>query len=257
MPSLFPTAQHRVAALYATEFFRGREGVDAVLLTCSCARGKAVRESCVDMTVLLQPDVDRGQLERAWTEHSEGSPVVTALAQHGTYAHIDMDLRDGDFREHYHGWCSGPDEFELEVGNVLHYGVPLFENGPRLQELKREWLPYYSTDMQQRRLAMVREYCLNNIDHVAPYVARELYFQAFRRLYNAVGEFLQAVFIARRVYPVAYDKWVKEQLVEILELPELYPQFVELVSIKQFEGPEIGAKAERLLELVGQHCVMG
>ena len=65
MPSLFPTAQHRAAALYATEFFRGCEGVDAVLLTCSCARGKAVRESCVDMTVLLQPDVDRGQLERA------------------------------------------------------------------------------------------------------------------------------------------------------------------------------------------------
>ena len=195
--------------------------MDAVLLTCSCARGKAVPASCVDISVLLRPQTDRAhreQLAGAWSKHSEGSPVVAALAAHGKYAHIDLDMTDGAFREGYHGWCSGPDEFELEIGNLLHYSVPLFEKGSRLLELKEAWLPYYSSELRNRRLAMVGEYCLNNIDHVAPYVERQLYFQAFRRLYNAAGEFLQALFIARRTYPIAYDKWIKEQLEEILGL---------------------------------------
>lgn len=101
---------------------------------------------------------------------------------------------------------------------------------------------------------MVRRYCLNNIDHIAPYVERELFFQAFRRLYNAAGEFLQALFIANGVYPIAYDKWVKEQLTEILELPELYPQLVEMVSIGDFESGEMAEKGDVLSRLLDRYC---
>lgn len=255
--SLYPTAQHADAALYASEFFSAQESVEAVLLTCSCARGKAVPSSCVDISVLLRPESDRKQLESAWSKHSAGSPVVTALAAHGEYAHIDIDLTDGAFRAAYHGWCSGPDEFELEIGNLLHYSVPLFEEGSRLLELKKQWLPYYSSKFRQTRLEMVAKYCLNNIDHVAPYVARQLYFQAFRRLYNAAGEFLQALFITRCKYPIAYDKWIKEQLVEILGLPELYPRFVDLIAIRDFESSEIKDKADSLYDMFHEYCMEG
>ena len=255
--SLYPTREHEEAARLATGFFTRREGVEAVLLTCSCARGKAVPGSCVDISILVHPSVgqaQREQLHAAWEEYSEDSSVLAALGGHGKYAHVDIDLADGEFVEGYHGWCSGPDEFELEIGNLLQYGVPLWEKGDRLTQLMELWLPYYDTERRARRLAMVRKYCLNNNDHVAPYVERELFFQAFRRLYHAAGEFLQALFIARCVYPIAYDKWVKEQLTEILGDSQLYSQLVELFSMGQFESGEMSRKAEVLGDLLEKHC---
>jgi len=255
--SLYPTREHEDAARLATEFFSHRDGVEAVLLTCSCARGKAVPGSCVDISVLLHPSVEpreREQLEATWSDHSGVSPVLSALSRHGKYAHVDVDLADGEFAEGYHGWCSGPDEFELEIGNLLQYSVPLWEHGDRFAQLKGTWLPYYDSQRRTRRLTMVRKYCLNNLDHVAPYVERELFFQAFRRLYHAAGEFLQALFIARRIYPVAYDKWVREQLTEILGAPELYSQLVSLLSMSRFESDEMSRKAVVLGDLLEKHC---
>jgi len=255
--SLFPTPQHEDAARYTTEFFSKRDSVNAVLLTCSCARGKAAPESCVDISVLLKPDteqVKRQELEKEWQKHSEGSSVVTSLAAHGPYAHIDIDLTDGQFKEGYHGWCSGPDEFELEIGNLLQYSKPLYEEGNQLADLKETWLPYYYEELRARRLAMVHKYCLNNIDHIASFVDRGLCFQGFRRLYNAAGEFLQALFIAKRVYPIAYHKWIKEQLEEVLGMPDLYAQFVDIHSIENFESAEIKEKSEVLLEMFKEHC---
>ena len=76
-------------------------------------------------------------------------------------------------------------------------------------------------------------------------------------MYNAAGEFLQALFIARWKYPIAFDKWIKEQIVEILGLPELYPRFVDLLSIKNFESSEIEDKADSLHEMLNEYCIEG
>jgi hypothetical protein len=84
-------------------------------------------------------------------------------------------------------------------------------------------------------------------------VERGLYFQSFRRLYNAFGEFLQALFIARRVYPIAYDKWICEQIEEILGLPELYRQLPALLEIPHFESREHAVKAETLRRLLHEY----
>ncbi len=62
-------------------------------------------------------------------------------------------------------------------------------------------------------------------------VDRGLYFQAFDRLYNAHQEFLQALFISRRTYPIVYNKWIHEQIVDILHLPELY-ESIKFISWK-------------------------
>ena len=63
-----------------------------------------------------------------------------------------------------------------------------------------------------------------NLERVKAGVARSLYFHAFDKLYHAFQEFLQALFIARRVYPIAYDKWIREQVVGWLRLPDLYAE---------------------------------
>ena len=82
----------------------------------------------------------------------------------------------------------------------------------RLADLCAQWLPYYDEALRLERLQMVRDACLLNIERVHFAVRRELYFYAFDRLYHAFQEFLQAVFIANRVYPIAYNKWIREQV---------------------------------------------
>lgn len=57
---------------------------------------------------------------------------------------------------------------------------------------------------------MVRHYCLNNLNHIPLYVNRGLYFQAFDRPYNAIREFIQALFIGYQTYPIAYAKWIRD-----------------------------------------------
>ena len=249
----YPTEQHERAAAAVTEFFSSVPEVEAVLQTGSTARGKAVHDSCLDFSILLRPEAaarDGAPLEARWREFYESAHVFQSVRQVGLYSHVDLDLIDGAFKPGPHHHTSGPDEFELEIGNTLVYAVPLWEGGSYLQELKARWLPYYDEALRAQRLAEVWYYCTNNLNHIPPYAPRGLYFQAFKRFYDAFGEFLQTLFISRRVYPIAYDKWIREQVEEILGLPELYRQLPALFEITHFESNEITGKAETLRGLL-------
>jgi predicted nucleotidyltransferase len=69
LKAAYPTLEHRKAAEAFVEFFTANYQIDAVLLVNSCARGKATRDSCLDIVVLAQPESLRAQgsnLEREW-----------------------------------------------------------------------------------------------------------------------------------------------------------------------------------------------
>jgi hypothetical protein len=254
--AMYPTHQHADSARVIAAFFAQRAEPEAVLLTCSCARGKAAPDSCLDIAILISPDLDpagRAALEAAWLDFAAGSPEIQAQAALAPFSHVDLDFITGVFEQPYHGWTSGPDAFELEIGNFLSYSVPLWTRGERFAQLRAAWLPYYDETLRRERLAMVRRYCANNLEHIPPFIRRGLYFQAFDRLYNAYREFLQALFISRRTYPIAYDKWIREQIVDILKLPELYPQLTGLFEIGRFESDEIARKGETLTALLEEY----
>lgn len=246
----YPTLEHARAADAIVTFFSQQADVDAVLLTCSCARGKASKDSCLDIAILVNPDTfsdAKPRLEKAWEAFHAREPRFRDLLSVGKYSQVDLEFTNGIFREPEHHWTSGADAFELEIGNTLAYTVTLWEANDRLQQLKRQWLPYYDEALRKERLQMARKYGLNNLHHIPLYVERGLYFQAFKRLHQAFEEFLQALFIARHTYPIAYDKWIREQIVEILRLPELYSTLVHLFEISAFESQEIAEKG-RILE---------
>lgn len=254
LSATYPTPEHATAAEEIVEFFTTNYDVDAVLLVNSCARGKATRDSCLDIVALAQPDVVRAQhsaWEADWERFDATHPAVQALKQVGAYSVVHPDLIDGVFAPQERDEAAGPDDFEVQVGNFLAYSVPLWQGSDYYDRLKRQWLPYYDDTLRRQRLEMVRHYCLNNLHHIPLYVERGLYFQSLDRLYNAFREFLQALFIARKTYPIAYNKWIREQVEEILGLPELYAQLPRLFEIQHFESQEIAHKAkdvERMLE---------
>src|SRR5258708_16296315 len=246
---VYPTLEQERAAGAVVDFFSAQADTDAVILMGSCARGKAVRDSCLDFLILLQPEVfprAKDALKREWREFYTSAETFRALQQVGKYSHVTLGLIDGRFIPNPCGWTSGPDEFELEIGNTLVYAIPLWKRSDYLDRLKAQWLPYYSEALRQERLAMVRGFCINNLDHIPLFVARGLYFQSFNRLYDAFPEFLQALFISFRTCPIHYDKCIREQVEEILALPDLYQRLPRLLEISLFQIDEIAQKPEKI-----------
>ena len=257
LEAIYPTVEHQTAAKTIVDFFTSNYKIDAVLLVNSCARGKATRDSCLDIVTLSKPDPSRSSLsalEAGWAELEKSSQEIQDLYKVGQYSVVHPDFIHGVFNPREQDESAGPDDFEVEVGNFLAYSVPLWQGSDYFTQLKKQWLPYYDDGLRQQRLDKVRWYCLNNLHHIPLYVSRGLYFQSFDRLYNAYREFLQALFIARRTYPIAYNKWIHEQVVEILGLPELYEQLSHLFEIKKFESSEIAGKAKELEELLEKYA---
>jgi hypothetical protein len=249
----YPTSQHGKAAEAIVEFWTTNFQVEVVLLVNSCARGKATRDSCLDINVLAQPEILQSELiawEKEWENFNQTDSVIQMLKSVGKYAVVHLDVTDGVFEPTEQDEAAGPDGFELGIGNLLAYSVPLWQGSDYLAQLKRRWLPYYNEALRQQRLQRVRFFCLNNLHHIPLYLERGLYFQAFDRLYNAYQEFLQALFISRRVYPIAYNKWIQEQIVDMLQLPDLYGQLSHLFEIKHFESREILQKAQQVEHLL-------
>jgi hypothetical protein len=193
-------------------------------------------------------------LEAGWEQFEKSSDVIQNLYKVGKYSVVHPDFINGVFTPREQDEAAGPDDFEVEVGNFLAYSVPLWQGSEYFTQLKAQWFPYYSEELRQQRLDRVRWYCLNNLHHIPLYIERGLYFQSFHRLYNAYREFLQALFIARRTYPIAYNKWIREQVEEILGLPELYAQLSHLFEIKQFESYEIADKAKEVEQLLEKYA---
>ena len=257
LEAIYPTQEHRRAAETITDFFVSNYKLDAVLLVNSCARGKATRDSCLDIVMLAKPDPARSQLkdlEAGWAELEQSNRTIQDLYKVGKYSVVHPDFIHGVFLPREQDEAAGPDDFEIEVGNFLAYSVPLWQESDYFAQLKAQWLPYYNEELRKHRLERVRWYCLNNLHHIPLYIERDLYFQSFDRLYNAYREFLQALFIARRTYPIAYNKWIREQVEEILGLPELYVQLSHLFEINQFESHEIADKAQEVEELLEKYA---
>jgi predicted nucleotidyltransferase len=258
MTSLYPTPAHERAAEAICNFFAEKRQVEAILLVNSVARGQGTPDSDLDMAVLVSPAMsqdERAQLEQQWQSYRAADPILSQLQQAGRFTGIHLDLVDGQFVANTWDDGGGPDGFELEIGNLVVYSHPLWEGGTALAQLKAHWLPYYGDDLRCERLAMVRNACLYDLTHVPFYVGRTLYFQAFDRLYKAFQEFLQALFISRRTYPLAYNKWIRQQVVDWLGLPELYAQLPPLLSITKFESDELITKARDLQNLVDRYTV--
>jgi hypothetical protein len=186
----------------------------------------------------------------AFAAFAPTSAAVAALATLGPFVELDLSAVTGDFASGPRTWTSGPDDLEVAVGNELVYSLPLWQRGDRLDRLRARWLPYYDDELRAERLAAARMYVLNDLDHVPLMVCRDEPFHAFHRLYLAFQGFLQALFIARRTYPIAYDKWIGEQVADILGLPELAARLPAIVGVGGLQLPALTSAAGELRALL-------
>jgi hypothetical protein len=250
----YPTAAHERATSAITGFFAERDETDAVLLTNSCARGKATPDSCLDMQVIVRPEAV-ARLDEEFRRFAADSAEIAELARAGRFSDLHLDVSDGivtlaPIEEEGIPWS------EVSVGTFFVYSVPLHVNGDRYEHMRREWVPFYRDAIRAERLRAARWFVLeNNLARIPWYVGRELYFQAFDRFYRAFQGFLLGLHLARRTYPIAYNKWIREQVAGNLALPEVYERLPPLFELDRFESHALERKAADLAELVEEYLV--
>jgi len=249
----FPTKLHHDAAEIATEYFLGMPTVDTALLVNSCARGKAVAESDLDLAILVRPRTSHEEMKRMeaeWLSHSANDPAILKFRRSSLFAHLHLDVIDGNYLPGIIEPAEPIDYFEVEIGNQICYSVPLSTPGPYFDELKQKWLPYYDNDLRSKRLRAVQDACMHDLEHIPFLIKRELYFHGLYILTEAFRKYLQAIFILNKIYPIAYNKWIREQIVKWLNKPQLYPKLLPILSISNIESNEINEKALILRELL-------
>lgn len=243
---LFASPTHQSAFAIVRDMLWVEPQVMAMSITGSAARNEGAFDSDLDFNIFFAEgapvDAIIGRVEATLNREIRSRRGLDV----GRFFDIDLHAAPTVITPQPRGWTDGPDNFELEIGNTFVHQMLIFEREKYFTQAQATYLPYYNEELRKQRLALALKFCRNNIEHIEPYVRRGLYFQAFRRLYDATREFLQALFIAKRFYPIAYDKWVKKQLVEMLELPNLYTRFVLLYEVQKLESDELTLKGREL-----------
>jgi predicted nucleotidyltransferase len=244
---------HQDAAELVRGYFLTLPNVDTVLVVNSCARGQAVPESDLDIAILVKPETTANEIKNiltAWLTYSAAQPAILKYKKSTPFAHLHLDVIDGNYIPANIEAGEPIDYFEVEIGNQVCYSAPMDNAGPYFGELQKKWLPYYDEALRIQRLTMTCNACSYDLEHIPFFINRGLYFQAFDILCKAFQEYLQALFIANKTYPIAYNKWIKEQIVKWLNLPDLYPKLSPVLSVTNIESNEINEKAKMLRELL-------
>jgi predicted nucleotidyltransferase len=249
----FPTILHQNTAELVRDFFLNIPQIDTVLVVNSCARGQATPDSDLDFAILVNPDTTISEIQKieaTWLNYSVNQPTFLEYKKSNQFAHLHLDIIDGKYSPAVIEVGEPIDYLELEIGNQLLYSAPIGNIGLYFKELQNKWLPFYEEELRSQRLAMIRNACEYDLNHIPVFIRRGLHFQAFDILYKAFQEYLQALFIANQTYPIAYNKWIKYQIVNLLHKPDLYLKLPPIISVNNIESNEINDKAEILWELL-------
>ena len=249
----FPTALHEETASIIRDFFVSMPAVDSILVVNSCARGQATAESDLDFAILANPGSSQNEimhLEASWQIFSQAEPRLVQFKKSNQFAAIHLDIIDGNYKSLDPENGEPIDNFEIEIGNQICYSAPLGNAGLYFQELQHKWLPYYNEDLRTARYKKVISTCHYDLDHIPTFISRGLHFQAFDILCKAFQKYLQALFIAHKTYPIAYNKWIREQVVNWLKQPILYSKLPPVLSVSNIESNQTNDKALLLRELL-------
>lgn len=109
--AVYPTPEHAQAAQSIVAFFSTFSETEAVILTGSCARGKASPDSCLDILILLRPEVflsARETLGRRWEDFygATGTFPAACIPSLTTSGSVSRSKRSWGCRNCIRTWCA-------------------------------------------------------------------------------------------------------------------------------------------------------
>lgn len=251
---LFPTDTHRKVTERAVDLLSRHRSIEAIILTCSCARGLGSRD--IDYAAFVTPGTSLEEIkyiESEWYRAINEDITFKSFRQTGPFFQLDLWVTDGQFQPKYqpHLLSHGPDCMELDIGNLYMYSKPLSGNLDRFNQTKESLLPYYSDELRNQRLTEARNSALESAEYVAWDHGRGHHYLALKRLQTSFEYFLHGLFISKRIYPIAYDKWLQEQFRDLLNMPQLYGHLTNILKIPEISGDSLNQSADQIKKLVG------
>lgn len=258
----FPHQSYKTILTSFVDYFKGYPGVYAIALTGSLARGKAVRGSCIDLFVFLSTK----HLKSLASTISSRIEAYSRLGGQIAYyegdveggielgdVRVDVGFTDGNFNyKHENSFDITRDEFETTVGNLLVYSIVLYQKGKQFQLLKQKYLPFYDDALREIRLKRTAQEFDYKMWKTRWLAERKEYFAALDALLEAQRIFIQHLFIKERKYPIDYVKWLREQCLQILAMPELYQELIRIADRIELTKNGIFEKSH-LLEKLFMH----
>lgn len=244
---VFPTPLHAAIADVVYDHFSKEKLVDTILVVNSCARGQATPESDLDFAILASASAQPGEikkLEEAWNNFSSFHPLIQQFRNSSKFSHLHLDIISGNYAPLEMEPGGAIDFFEVEIGNQIAYSAPMGNAGKYFMELKKKWLPYYSDELRENRMKMVRYAIQYHLDQIPLLLKRDLNFHAFDTLYKTMQLTLQLLFMKKKVYPIAYNKWIRYQVEELLQQQELYNELAGIIEIGKLDEKVILGKVE-------------
>jgi len=236
----FPHHNYKTTLTKFVNYFKDYPGVYAIVLTGSLARGKAVKGSCIDLFIFLPTKRLRSLASTINSRIEAYSRLGGQIAYYEGEVEggiefgdvrVDVCFTDGRFNpRREHSFDITRDDFETTVGNLLVYSVPLYQKGTKFQRLKQKYLPFYDDALREIRLKGTAEEFEYKIWKTRWLAERGEYLAALDALLEAHRIFLQHLFIKQRKYPIDYVKWLREQCIRILAMPELYQDITSIAG---------------------------
>ena len=130
--AVFPTPLHADSAAVIYNYFLAMPDVDTVLVVNSCARGQAVAESDLDFAILVKPQTSLAHREELLSDcfnFFDSHPVIIKYKQASRFAHLHLDIIDGNYAPTVLEIGGASDYFEIEIGNQICYAAPMGSPG--------------------------------------------------------------------------------------------------------------------------------
>lgn len=271
----FPTSEHEKIVNIMTDYFKSDPRIFAVVLEGSLARGQAVIGSCVDLGIFIYPD-DMGKFfrreetrkriadyakmggktQRYWGESPDSRRDIEMeheIEFEDSLVDVDLLFRSDIPRlRNQLGICQ--DQFDLGVGNLFVYCIPLYERDNTYKSLAKKYLPFYDDEIRKERLEGTRKEFDQRIQKIKWLADRGQLFDCYSQLLLSFKIFLQHLFIKERKYPISYKKWIKYQITDILHKPELYEKLTGVLALRP-SSEVMKTNADLLNSLMEQYGV--
>ncbi|NTJ36368.1 nucleotidyltransferase domain-containing protein [Agrobacterium rhizogenes] len=253
-PITLPTEHHASVIDAVVDTFREIQEIEAVILTGSCARGQAAPDSDLDVQLLVPNRSNSRKLSKTYTAAwcrvlserfaTESVPSVEIEVSSGRFKPINIASEDAFL------------SFEIEIGVSVAHAVPLWDPGGAFGLLREAWLPFYDEHLRRKRSVAAFEGMQGSLNKVKSYARRDLHHAALASLHSAARFLLAALFIERRIYPVAYEKWIRWQLENLLGLEGVYAEFSAIKELERLDEKTLLAKVA-LCERLADRLALG
>jgi predicted nucleotidyltransferase len=260
----FPNQDYSRILERTCEYFRRYPGTNAIVLTGSLARGKAVEGSCIDLAVFLGKEAFASLGSTVNRRAKAYARLGGKICYHSgnveggiSFGNIRVDLIFTDGRldpQQQDSYDVTRDEFETTVGNLFVYSVPIYVKGRAYQRLREGYLPFYDDTLRKIRLQATATEFRHKTWKARWLAERREYTAALYSLLEAQRIFIQHLFIRERKYPIDYVKWLREQCEGILRMPSLYRELMSTLEGIELTRDGVAERVALMEALFDKYC---